>query len=94
MLVERSELTAGEGAAEALGAVLSGKGRELLQNFPGVKSVRSGRGVENPDKFILLVEWETMDAHKAYNASPKSMELRQMFAGKVVGGVMEHFEIE
>ncbi|WP_322761410.1 antibiotic biosynthesis monooxygenase [Frankia sp. Cr2] len=30
---------------------------------PGFRSVRMTRGVESPSRFVLLVEWENLDAH-------------------------------
>ncbi|OLB73884.1 MAG: antibiotic biosynthesis monooxygenase [Actinobacteria bacterium 13_2_20CM_2_71_6] len=40
-----------------------GKAREVLANTPGCRSVRMTRGVESPSRFVLLVEWDSVDAH-------------------------------
>ena len=93
MLVERSEITTKEGSEEDFAAVMRDQGVPLLAGFPGVKWVQFGRGVENPDKFMLLVEWEAMDAHAAYSASPKSGEFRQLIGRYLKGGAMEHFNM-
>ncbi|MGH3727708.1 MAG: antibiotic biosynthesis monooxygenase family protein [Micromonosporaceae bacterium] len=37
--------------------------RHLLTDTPGCLSVRMTRGVESPSRFVLLVEWESVDAH-------------------------------
>lgn len=37
--------------------------REVLAGTPGCRSVRMTRGVESPSKFVLLVEWDSVDAH-------------------------------
>ncbi|WP_131768934.1 antibiotic biosynthesis monooxygenase family protein [Candidatus Protofrankia californiensis] len=34
-----------------------------LATCPGFRSARMTRGVEAPSRFILLVEWENLDAH-------------------------------
>ena len=44
-------------AAAYLGA------REILASTPGCRSVRMTRGVESADRFVLLVEWDDVDAH-------------------------------
>jgi heme-degrading monooxygenase HmoA len=39
------------------------KAREILTGTLGCQSVRMTRGVETPERFVLLVEWESVDAH-------------------------------
>jgi heme-degrading monooxygenase HmoA len=39
------------------------KAREGLASTPGCRSVRMTRGVESPSRFVLLVEWDSVDAH-------------------------------
>jgi heme-degrading monooxygenase HmoA len=93
MLVERSELTVAEGKEDAFTAAMKETGTALLRGVEGVKSVQVGRGIENPQKFILLVEWESMDAHTAYSQTLASQEFRALVGPLVQGGTMEHFEI-
>lgn len=38
--------------------------RELVSSTPGCRSVRMTRGVESPSRFVLLVEWDTIEAHE------------------------------
>ena len=37
--------------------------RPEVAGTPGCLSVRLTRGVESPSRFVLLVEWESVDAH-------------------------------
>ena len=37
---------------------------EVLRTTPGCKSVRMTRGIESPSRFVLLVEWDSVDAHE------------------------------
>ena len=53
-----------------------------------------GRGVESPDKFMLLIEWQTMDAHVAFTRDPSFTEFRAILAPFTKGGSMEHFTME
>jgi quinol monooxygenase YgiN len=50
--------------------------------------------VENPQKFILLVEWTEMAAHDAFNGTDEQSRLRALMGPHTEGGAMEHFEIE
>jgi heme-degrading monooxygenase HmoA len=93
MLIERSELLVKEGSEDGFAAAMAEKGLKLLAGLGGVKSVSFGRGVENPDKFMLLIEWETMDAHAAYKKDPRNAEFRSLISPFVKGGSMEHFNM-
>jgi heme-degrading monooxygenase HmoA len=39
------------------------KAREVLVSTEGCRSVRMTRGIESPSRFVLLVEWDSVDAH-------------------------------
>ena len=45
-------------------AAAYGKGRELVATTPGCRSVRMTRGIESPSRFVLLVEWDSVEAHE------------------------------
>ena len=93
MLVERSELLIKEGMEEDFAVMMRERGSPLLLAVPGVESVKFGRGVENPGKFMLLVQWEAMDAHTAFGKSPANQDLRNLIRPFSKGGSMEHFEM-
>ena len=38
-------------------------GHPLLASSPGCRSVRMTRGIESPSRFVLLVEWDSVEAH-------------------------------
>jgi len=38
--------------------------REVLATTPGCRSVRMTRGIESPSRFVLLVEWDSVEAHE------------------------------
>ena len=93
MLVERSELLINEGQEAAFAAAMAERGLPLLANVPGVVSIKLGRGVENPGKFILLVEWIAMEAHTAFRTLPVYPEFSKVLRPFVKSGAMEHFDI-
>jgi heme-degrading monooxygenase HmoA len=45
------------------------RGRDHLASSPGCRSVRMTQGVETPTRFVLLVEWDSVEAHDAFRAS-------------------------
>lgn len=38
--------------------------RQVLVTTPGCRSARMTRGIESPSLFVLLVEWDSVDAHE------------------------------
>jgi hypothetical protein len=68
-------------------------GLAKLRAVPGVLTVSLGRGVENPSKFLLLIDWATMEAHGAYNKMPVCAEIRALIGRFSQGGSMEHFNM-
>lgn len=38
--------------------------RDVLITAPGCRSVRMTRGIESPERFTLLVEWDSVAAHQ------------------------------
>ncbi len=40
------------------------QGRKLVLETPGCQSVRMTRGIESPSQFVLLVEWDSVEAHE------------------------------
>ncbi|MET0363316.1 MAG: antibiotic biosynthesis monooxygenase family protein [Sphingobium sp.] len=91
MLLERSDFTIREGAEEAFETAMVERGLPILRAVPGASGVRLGRGVERPSAFMLLVVWETMDAHTAYNQTTACQDIRALIGGFATGGAMEHF---
>jgi heme-degrading monooxygenase HmoA len=94
MLLERAELSIKEGLEKEFATAMRERGLALLSTVPGIKSVRLGQGVENPGKFMLLVHWESMDSHTAFNKTPASTALRDLIRPFSRGGAMEHFEMD
>jgi len=36
----------------------------ILAGAPGCRTIRMTRGIESPSRFVLLVEWDSVDAHQ------------------------------
>ncbi|QSB13242.1 antibiotic biosynthesis monooxygenase [Natronosporangium hydrolyticum] len=48
---------------EAEFAAAYAKARELVATTPGCRTVRMTQGVESPSRFVLLIEWDSVEAH-------------------------------
>jgi heme-degrading monooxygenase HmoA len=45
--------------------------RHAVADSPGCLSLRMTHGVESPTRFVLMVEWESIEAHEAFRASER-----------------------
>ena len=63
MVLEVADIHLRPGCASDFTAAFNGV-REVLDTTPGCRSVRMTAGVESPDRFVLLVEWDSVDAHE------------------------------
>ncbi len=48
---------------EAAFAAAYAKARPTVATTPGCRSVRMTKGIETPSRFVLLVEWDSIEAH-------------------------------
>jgi heme-degrading monooxygenase HmoA len=66
----------------------------LLAGTPGCRSVRMTRGVETPTRFVLLVEWDSVEAHEVnFRQQPRFTEWRTLIGPYFAGPpTVEHFE--
>ena len=55
-----------------------GQARALVTSTPGCSTVRMTRGIETPTRFVLLVEWSSVDAHQAFRDSERFPQWRAL----------------
>ena len=69
------------------------KARELVAGTPGCRSVRMTRGIESPSRFVLLVEWDSVEAHlENFRASERFSAWRSLIGPFFAAPpVVEHF---
>jgi heme-degrading monooxygenase HmoA len=63
MVIEIADILVTPGAEDAFATAFAGV-RQVLASTPGCRSVRMTRGVESPSRFVLLVEWDSVEAHE------------------------------
>jgi heme-degrading monooxygenase HmoA len=62
MVLEVALIDVRAGDEEAFASAY-GKAHETLAGTPGCRGVRMTRGIESPSRFVLLVEWDSVEAH-------------------------------
>jgi heme-degrading monooxygenase HmoA len=63
MVLEVADIHVEPGAEDDFAAAYR-QVREVLTTTPGCRSARMTRGVESPSRFVLLVEWDSVQAHE------------------------------
>jgi heme-degrading monooxygenase HmoA len=63
MVLEVADIQVTPGAEEEFLSAFRGV-RDVLTGTPGCRSVRMTRGIESPSRFVLLVEWDDVEAHE------------------------------
>lgn len=63
MIVERAVFTILPGREDEFERTFYELAQDVISQSPGFISARLARGIERPDTFLLLVEWETLEDH-------------------------------
>ena len=69
------------------------KARAGLAGTPGCRSVRMTQGIESPTRFVLLVEWDSVEAHNDnFRATERFTTWRGLIGPYFAGAPrVEHF---
>ncbi|MFG1777423.1 antibiotic biosynthesis monooxygenase family protein [Micromonospora sp. NPDC049048] len=69
------------------------EGHPVLAGTPGCRSVRMTRGVESPSRFVLLVEWDSVEAHNDnFRATERFAQWRALIGPHFANPpLVEHF---
>jgi heme-degrading monooxygenase HmoA len=62
MVLEHAVITIRPGTGAEFEAALA-EARHYIAATPGFRSLALHRGVERPDEYVLLVEWDTLEDH-------------------------------
>jgi quinol monooxygenase YgiN len=90
-VLELAQVRAAAGAADALAEAYATAIESVLRH-PGAIEARILRQVEEPDVFVLAIEWVSVEAHLDFGASPLLQEFRAPLAGLVASGQAAHYE--
>jgi quinol monooxygenase YgiN len=93
MVLELAQYTAQPGKADEFQAGLL-RGAEIIRRATGCHSVTPQRQIEDPQKFIMTIEWDTLDDHLVvFRNSPEFTEYRSHINGLYVDIQATHYEI-
>jgi heme-degrading monooxygenase HmoA len=92
MVLEVALIDVQEGREEEFVAAYR-KAYQLVVTTPGCRSVRMTKGVESPSRFVLLVEWDSVEAHlDNFRATERFTEWRGLIGPYFDGAPrVEHF---
>lgn len=92
MILEHGVLSVRPGA-EAQFEAAFGEARPLISCQPGFRSLSLSRSIESPNLYLLLVEWDSVEAHtEGFRTSPEFEQWRQLLHGFYEPKpVIEHF---
>jgi heme-degrading monooxygenase HmoA len=62
MVLEIADIAVKPGTEEQF-AQAAREGLKYVSDTPGFGSARLTRGVESPSRFVLLIEWDSIEAH-------------------------------
>ena len=94
MIIERAELPIIPDLVDAFSELMATRGKAILASAAGCLFVYAGRGVENPERFILLLGWNAVSDHVAFTTTDAFAEFRALLGGFVAGApAMEHFTL-
>lgn len=65
MITEMAELVVNAGTDQQFEAAVA-SAAPLFKRARGCRSMRLERGIEHPDTYLLVVEWETLEDHEIY----------------------------
>ena len=93
MIIEQGIFTITPGREAAFEEAYE-KARQVIARAPGFQSVRLSRGIEHPSTYLLLVAWDTLEAHMdGFRESPLFLEWRGHIGSYFAEApVVQHFE--
>jgi heme-degrading monooxygenase HmoA len=62
MVLEIADFAVLPGTEDEFAAAVA-EGLPFVADTPGFRSARLTRGVESPSRFVLLIEWDSLEAH-------------------------------
>jgi heme-degrading monooxygenase HmoA len=93
MVLEHAVITIRPGTSDQFERAV-GEARSVIAASPGFVSLALHRGVEEPDRYLLLVEWETVEDHvDGFRQSEAFTRWRALIGPYFASPpVVEHFE--
>jgi heme-degrading monooxygenase HmoA len=77
MVLEHAWIQVGVGGEGAYTAAVT-EARPFIEGAPGCQGLELRRQIEDPTRFVLLVTWDSVDAHMDFRASEAFEQWRDL----------------
>lgn len=77
MVLEIAQFDVTPGAEDAMTESYA-RAMPLVSQSEGCRWMRMTRGVESPSRFVLLVEWDSVEAHERFRSSERFGQWRAL----------------
>jgi heme-degrading monooxygenase HmoA len=78
MTIEHALLHIKPGQEDAFATTMEGA-KSIIASIPGFIDLTVSRGIESPGTFLLIVRWETLEAHTVgFRQSPQYQEWKRL----------------
>jgi quinol monooxygenase YgiN len=92
LVLEIAHVIARAGEEDALAADYQAAIDAVLKH-PGASRARVFRQREDPRVFTLLIEWDSVEEHQDFTASPLIHQFRACIGGRVETGSAGHYDL-
>ena len=94
MVTEVAVFQAVPGKEEAFAQGIQ-RGAEVVRRDAGCRSVAIHRCIEDPARFLLMIQWESLEAHtESFRKSPRFAEYRSHINGLFIDSpIVHHYEM-
>jgi heme-degrading monooxygenase HmoA len=95
MILEVADITIQAGKNAEFDAAIERGVREVISNAVGFKSFKVQKGIENPQRYLLMIEWETLENHTVdFRNSPAFLKWREIVSPYFAAPpAVEHFTL-
>lgn len=93
MVLEIADITILPNTDEEFAAAVR-EGIRYVADTPGFRTARLTRGIETPGRFVLLIEWDSLEAHTTGFRESENFERWRGHIGPFLDGQphVEHFD--
>jgi len=95
MILEIADITIQAGKNAEFDVAIEKGVREVISGAIGFKNFKIQKGIENPQRYLLMIEWETLDNHTVdFRNSPAYAKWREIVGPFFASPpVVEHFQL-
>jgi len=94
MILEVADIRIVPGKNAEFGAAIQRGAETVIARAQGFHGYKVNRGVESPDRYLLMIYWESLEHHNRFRGSPAFGEWRGIVGPFFAAPpAVEHFEL-